>query len=454
MTEFFAETALLPEGWADRVAITVDAQGDIVSVRSQVDPEPGSVLLRCCVPGMANLHSHSFQRAMAGLTERRGPGSDSFWSWRQLMYAFNERLTPDHVEAIAGWVQVEMLEAGFTSVGEFHYLHHAPDGSPYDDPAEMAARICAASDRTGIALTLLPVFYRWAGFGRQAPSEGQRRFLNDPDSYAELHAASARHVARLDHAHIGIAPHSLRAADLADIDAIRPLAKAGPVHIHIAEQVREVEDCLAATGARPVRHLLDHQDVDERWCLIHATHMNTSETRDLARSGAVAGLCPLTEANLGDGLFPAVDYLAEGGMFGIGSDSHIRIDLAEEIRLLEYGQRLTRRERNVLAGAGQSTGRRLFEASLSGGARALQHRQGQLSPGMRADLVELDTHHPGLTGRRGDALLDSWLFCGERSLVRSVHVGGRECVREGRALARETMDKAWRNTLADILEGV
>ncbi len=403
---------------------------------------------------MANLHSHSFQRAMAGLTERRGPGSDSFWSWRKLMYAFNERLTPDHVEAIAGLVQVEMLEAGYTSVGEFHYLHHAPDGSRYDDPAEMAGRICAAAGTSGIALTLLPVFYRWSGFGQQAPSEGQRRFLNTPDSYAELHAAAARHVAVLEHGQIGIAPHSLRAADLSDIDEIRPLADNAPIHIHIAEQVREVEDCQATTGARPVRFLLDHQPVDERWCLVHATHMDAGETGDLARSGAVAGLCPLTEANLGDGLFPAVDYLAAGGAIGIGSDSHIRIDLAEEIRLLEYGQRLTRRERNVLAEAGQSTGRRLFEACLAGGARALMQKQGRLATGYRADFVELDMDHPSLIGRRGDSLLDSWLFCGERSLVRSVHVGGTECVREGRALARDSVDKAWRRAMTDVMEGL
>ncbi len=454
MTEFFAESALLPEGWVDRVAITVDAHGVITAVTPDSDPGPDSVLLRCCLPGMANLHSHSFQRAMAGLTERRGPGADSFWSWRQLMYAFNQRLTPEHVEAIAGLVQVEMLEAGFTSVGEFHYLHHAPDGTRYDDPAEMAARICAASQTTGIGLTLLPVFYRWAGFGRQAPSEGQRRFLNDPDTYADLHAASARHVARLDHGAIGIAPHSLRAADMADIDAIRPLAKGGPIHIHIAEQTREVEECVAATGTTPVRHLLDSQPVGPRWCLVHATHMDEDETRDLASSGAVAGLCPLTEANLGDGLFPAVDYLDEAGLIGIGSDSHIRIDLAEEIRLLEYGQRLMRRERNVLAEPDQSTGRRLFEACLSGGTQALQQKHPRIAPGWRADFVELDTGHASLVGRQGDALLDSWLFTGDARMVRSVHVGGRECVRDGRALARDSVDKAWRKTLTEIMDGL
>jgi formiminoglutamate deiminase len=452
MTEFHAETCLLPAGWASRVSIRVDKTGSLAQITPDSDPAPGAIRLGTVVPGMANLHSHSFQRAMAGLTEVRGAGEDSFWSWRQLMYAFNERLSPDHVEVIASMVQIEMLEAGFTSVGEFHYLHHAPDGSAYDDPAEMAGRICAAADRTGIALTLLPVFYRWSGFGRQQPGDGQRRFLNDPDSYARLLEAALGHTRRLRHARTGIAPHSLRAADMDDIAAILPLADGGPIHIHIAEQTAEVDDCLAATGVRPVRHLFDHQPVDDRWCLIHATHMDAGETRDLAVSGAVAGLCPLTEANLGDGLFPAADYLAAGGRIGIGSDSHIRIDLAEELRLLEYGARLTARRRSVLAAPRASTGRTLFDAALAGGARALGQASGAIAPGQRADLVELDTGHPVLSGRRGDKLLDSWLFSGDSRLVRSVHVGGRACVRGGRALARDPVVSAWHRVLADILE--
>ena len=452
MTEFHAETALLPTGWADRVSLQVDAAGTLTRITPNSEPAPNARRLSCLVPGMANLHSHSFQRAMAGLSEVRGPGTDSFWSWRQLMYAFNARLSPEHIQAIAGLVQVEMLEAGFTSVGEFHYLHHAPDGSAYDDPAEMSARICAAAATTGIALTLLPVFYRWAGFGEQPASEGQRRFITDPDRYLDLHASAARHAARLDHAQIGIAPHSLRAASIGDIKTLTDALSPACIHIHIAEQVKEVEDCLAATGARPVRHLLDSLDIDPRWCLVHATHMDASETRDLARSGAVAGLCPLTEANLGDGLFPAPEFLAAGGRIGVGSDSHIRIDLAEEIRLLEYGQRLTRKQRNVLTARGTSTGRTLFDACLAGGAQALAQPAAGLATGQRADFVELDRDDPVLISRTGDALLDSWLFCGSARQVKSVFVAGQCRVEDGRALARHDVEREWKRTLKSLLE--
>ncbi len=452
-TEFHCAQALLPCGWAEQVRVRVDSAGMILSLQADQAPGPNATRLGTVVPGMANLHSHAFQRAMAGLSEQRGPGADSFWSWRDVMYRFLDRLTPDSVEAIAALVQIEMLEAGFTSVGEFHYLHHDESGAAYEDPAEMAARICNAAEQTGIALTLLPVFYRHAGFDAAPASHGQRRFLNDPDSFARLMEATRRHASELPHARVGIAPHSLRAASMSDISTILPLADGGPIHIHIAEQTAEVEACLEATGQRPVRHLLEHQPVDERWCLVHATHMDDQETQALAASGAVAGLCPLTEASLGDGLFPAVDYIASNGRFGIGSDSHIRIDLAEEIRLLEYGQRLARRERNVLASTGASTGRALFDACLRGGAQALGQPMGRLEVGQRADLVELDTEHPVLVGRQGDRLLDSWLFAGDARQVRSVHVGGVCRVREGRARIRPAVEAdyagIWRTMLED-----
>lgn len=453
MAEFYCRSALLPDGWADGVAIRVDEAGLIADINPGTPPAKDAARLGTVVPGLANLHSHSFQRAMAGLTERRGEGEDSFWSWRQLMYAFNDRLTPDHVEAIAAWVQVEMLESGFTSVGEFHYLHHGPDGTPYDDRAEMAGRICAAAASTGIALTLLPVYYRYSGFNAAPASDGQRRFLHDPDGYAALIEAARRHVAALPHARLGLAPHSLRAAPVNDISAILPLVENVPLHIHIAEQTQEVEDCIAATGQRPVAHLMDHVAVNADWCLVHATHIDADETTALARSGAVAGLCPLTEANLGDGLFPAQTYLDAGGQIGIGSDSHIRIDLAEELRLLEYGVRLTARRRNALAAPGQSTGRTLFEAALAGGAQALKQPAAGLAPGQRADFVELDTENPHLTGRSADALLDSWIFCGDKGCVRSVHVGGRAQVTAGRARARESALAAYRTAIADLLHG-
>ena len=453
MTEFHLDRALTCEGWSRHVTIRTGPDGRIETLDADQACPPGAIRLGTVVPGLANLHSHAFQRGMAGLSERRGTGEDSFWSWRTLMYAFNDRLTPDHVEAIAALAYAEMLESGFTSVGEFHYLHHAPDGTAYDDPAEIAGRIAAAAQDTGIAVTLLPVFYAHAGFGGAVPDHGQRRFIHDLDGYARLHEAARSHLAGLDHAVLGLAPHSLRAATAQEISAILPLVENGPIHIHIAEQVREVEDCQAATGARPVRHLLETQPVDERWCLVHATHMDAAEIRDLAASGAVAGLCPLTEANLGDGLFPAIDYLAAGGRIGIGSDSHIRIDLAEELRLLEYGQRLTRRARNCLAAPGAHTGRSLFDAALAGGAQALAQPAAGLAIGQRADFVELDAEDPVLAGREGDAILDSWLFCGDGRQVRRVFVGAVERVREGRVPEREAINRGFRKALADLLDG-
>jgi formiminoglutamate deiminase len=316
----FCETALLPDGWASGVRLEI-AAGRIGKVVRDCAPQPEDERIAIALPGVGNLHSHAFQRAMAGLTERRGQGDDSFWTWRTLMYRFVAGMTPDDVEAIAAQAYVEMLEAGFTRVGEFHYVHHAADGTPYGDIAEMAARIATAADRTGIGLTLLPVFYAHGGFGGVAPSTAQARFLNDSDRYARLIAESRTAVAGLPDAVVGIAPHSLRAVTPDELSAILPLAGDGPIHIHIAEQIKEVSDCVAWSGKRPVAWLLDAASVDRRWCLVHATHMTEDETVRLAGSGAVAGLCPITEANLGDGIFPAAAFRAAGGAFGVGSDT-------------------------------------------------------------------------------------------------------------------------------------
>jgi formimidoylglutamate deiminase len=302
------EQALLADGWAKDVRFTI-TEGMIARVDTDVARQSGETAHGPCLPGLPNLHSHAFQRAMAGLTEVRGPAGDSFWTWRALMYRFVDRLGPDEVQAIAALAYMEMLETGSTRVGEFHYLHHDKDGGAYADPAEMAARIAAAADETGIGLTLLPVFYAHAGFGGVAPGEGQRRFIPDVDSYGQLVEASRAAVSGLPDAVVGIAPHSLRAVTGEELTAILPLAGANPIHIHIAEQTQEVDDCLAATGARPVRWLMNNAPVDKRWCLVHATHLNAMETERLAKSGAVAGLCPITEANLGDGVFPAHDFL-------------------------------------------------------------------------------------------------------------------------------------------------
>jgi len=450
MTSLWFETALLTDGWAKDVRISV-ADGRIASVVVGVEPsgldERGAVAL----PGLANLHSHAFQRAMAGLTEARGPTADSFWSWRELMYHFVGRLDPADLEAIAGLAYAEMLECGFTRVGEFHYLHHAPDGRAYDNVAEMGVQIAAAADQTGIGLTLLPVFYAHAGFGGALPAEGQRRFVNSLDDYTKLLDASRTAVTGLVGAQVGVAPHSLRAVTRSELVAIS--GGADPVHIHIAEQVREVEDCLAWSGARPVEWLLANAEVDSRWCLVHATHMTADETRRMARSGAVAGLCPITEANLGDGLFPAAAFLEAGGLIGVGSDSNVRIDLAEELRLLEYGQRLSLRGRNILAaGAGASTGATLYRHARAGGARALGLPPTTgLSIGGAADLVALDGDHPDLVGRSGDAILDAYVFAAGSRLVKDVWRAGRKVVEDGRHHARDRIVARYRVTLDRLL---
>jgi formiminoglutamate deiminase len=448
------EQALLSDGWAKDVRFTI-TDGMISRIDTDVARQSGETAHGPCLPGLPNLHSHAFQRAMAGLTETRGPTGDSFWTWRELMYRFVDRLGPDEVQAIAALAYMEMLETGSTRVGEFHYLHHDKDGSPYADPAEMAARIAAAADETGIGLTLLPVFYAHAGFGGVAPGEGQRRFIHDVDGYGRLIEASRAAVAGLPDAVVGIAPHSLRAVTGEELTAIISLAGSGaganPIHIHIAEQTQEVDDCLAATGARPVRWLMNNAPVDKRWCLVHATHLNAMETERLAKSGAVAGLCPITEANLGDGVFPAHDYLAAGGAFGIGSDSNVLIDAAEELRTLEYAQRLTRRARNVLAKAPKgSTGGELFRAAVNGGAQALGV-VGGLRRGRPADFVTLDRAHPAMIGRDGDALLDSWVFAGRHGAVDGVWRGGRQVVSGGRHHAREAILARYRTALGSVL---
>ena len=445
------EQALLPTGWASAVRLTL-ADGRIAAVEADVALRPDDAAGGVALPGLGDLHSHAFQRGMAGLAETRGPAGDDFWTWREVMYRFLERLTPEAVEAIAALAYVEMLETGFTRVGEFHYLHHGPGGRAYDDPAEMAARIAAAAAQTGVGLTLLPVFYAHSGFGGADPTAGQRRFVNDIDGFARLLGASRAALAGLEDAVVGLAPHSLRAVTPAELTALEPLAEGGPIHIHIAEQAREVEDCLAWSGRRPVEWLLDNAPVDARWCLIHATHMTAAETLALARSGAVAGLCPITEANLGDGLFPAAEYWAAAGAFGVGSDSNVLIDAAEELRTLEYGQRLSRRGRNLLArDQGGSTGADLYRGALAGGAQALGGVAGGLSVGASADIVGLRADHPSLAGRTSDALIDSLVFAAGRGAVDGVWRAGRKLVSDGRHHQRSAIEARYRRVLEGLL---
>jgi len=447
---YWCAHALLPDGWARGVRFEI-RDGRFAAITANVSAAAGDETLGVVVPGLPNLHSHAFQRAMAGLTEVRGASQDSFWTWRELMYRFVGRMSPDDVEAVTAQAYMEMLESGFTRVGEFHYLHHAPDGSAYEAPAEMAIRVAAAAAQTGIALTLLPVFYAQGGFDGRALSDQQARFRNDVDRYARLIDDSRRAIADLPQAVLGVAPHSLRAVSPAQLEAIVALASDGPVHIHIAEQTAEVEQCLAWSGQRPVEWLYAHSAPDARWCLVHATHLTPTETAAIAASGAVAGLCPITEANLGDGLFPAVDFLAAGGRWGVGSDSNVRIDAAEELRLFEYGQRLHHRVRNALAPAGGgSTGERLYRDATAGGAQALGI-DGGIADGVPADFLMLDADAVAFAGRPVESWIDSWLFAAARPAVDGVWRAGRRCVANGQHLQRKAIEARFRRTLERLL---
>ena len=448
MQDYWFAKALLPGGWHDDVRIGV-SDGRIAAITPGAPPAPDDQRHFAVLPGLANVHSHGFQRGMAGLSERRGHTDDDFWSWRDVMYRFNDRLTPDDIAAITAQAYVEMLETGFTRVGEFHYLHNAPDGAPYTDRAETAAAIAHAARTSGIGLTLLPVFYAHSDFGGAAPHQGQRRFITGIDSFAALFEASRRHLPA--DANIGIAPHSLRAVTPAELAAIVPLADGGPIHIHIAEQTREVDACVAWSGARPVEWLLANAPVDQRWCLIHATHLTRAECAALAKSGAVAGLCPITEANLGDGTFPAVDYLAAGGRFGIGSDSNIAIDAAAELCALEYSQRLSARKRALL-GSEQtpSVGLNLFQGALKGGAQALGVASG-LQVGAPADMFTLAADHPVFAGADTATLLDRWIFAGRPGTVDAVWRGGAQVVSGGQHHARAQVATRYRGTLTRLL---
>jgi formimidoylglutamate deiminase len=455
----FAEHAWLPEGWRRDVLLEWNAAGLLSSVASDSAAPAGAARAAGpLLPGMTNLHSHAFQRAMAGLTEYRASAADSFWSWRDLMYRFAAKLSPAGLHAIAQWLYVEMLKAGYTSVCEFHYVHRRPDGSPYANPAELAAQVVDAARASGIGITMLPVLYQYSGFGSEPPRADQRRFIETPDSLLGL-LDTLRTTHPEDSARrYGVAPHSLRAVSGASLrallDGLDAQMPGAPVHIHIAEQTAEVEVCVATTGARPVQWLLDRFDVNARWCLVHATHIDAQETAALARSGAVAGLCLTTEANLGDGIFPARDYLEAQGQFGIGSDSHIAVDWRAELRLLEYGQRLLGRQRNVLASAHcPQVAERLFAAALAGGARAGGLATAGLMPGQRADWIVLDPAHPALDAHAPDAWLSGVVFCehGETP-VRDVYCGGDKIVDARRHRDEAQVYARYRAALAALLQ--
>ena len=447
----WAKTALLPEGWRHDVLVEIGESGRIRRVQSG-QPAQGM----CCsvlIPAPANLHSHAFQLAIAGLTETRGAASrDDFWSWRSRMYAFLERGTPEDVEAITAYAQVLMLEAGYARVAEFHYLHHDTNGNAFENVAEMSLRILAAADDTGIGLTLLPVLYQHAGCDGAELSGPQRRFGLSRGLYRQVLEDAERACRQLPgDSNVGIAVHSLRAvspATMAWAEGLRPEA---PFHMHLAEQPAEVAEVKAALGARPVQWVLDNFNVDRRWCLVHCTQMTEAETRALAASGAIAGLCPITEANLGDGPFDGVRYLEQDGLLGIGTDSNVSISLAGELRALEYSQRLRDGSRAALAvGRQPSTGRTLFDAACQGGAYALGHAPTAIAPGSWADLVELNADDPLFAGVAGDALLDTWIFAGGNRLVKNVWAAGRHLVQNHRHVRRDEVARKARRVLGPL----
>jgi formimidoylglutamate deiminase len=429
-----AAHALLPSGWAEQVLIETDTAGLITRVTpNQAAPAGAQICHGPVLPGMPNLHSHAFQRAMAGLAEVALNPEDSFWTWRDLMYRLVGRLNPDQVEAIARYLYIDMLKGGYTAVAEFHYLHHDQNGKPFADPSEMSQRVLAAAESTGIAITLLPVMYAHGGFGGKDPSEGQRRFIHSTEQYLKLQERLAKDCARPGR-HLGFCFHSLRAVTLDEIKAVMASSQDDrPVHVHIAEQQKEVDDCLAWSGRRPIQWLYDNVEVDQRWCLIHATHAEEDEVAAMVKSRAIAGLCPTTEANLGDGLFPAVAFADQGGRWGIGSDSHVSLSVVEELRWLEYGQRLKHERRNRLHGLQtKHVAGYLYNAALDGGAQALGQKMGALAPGYRGDLVVLDGQHPLLAHVSGDDILGRWLFAGLNRMVKDVMVGGQWVVQDGR----------------------
>lgn len=451
MTVIFARRARVSTGWVADLSVTLD--GDRIAALSPDSKRAANaVCVDTLLPAPANVHSHAFQRAMAGMTERRSANRDSFWTWRELMYRFANRITPDQLEAIAALTFMEMQEAGYASVGEFHYLHHQPGGAPYAALDELSARIFAAASQTGIGLTLLPVLYSYGGAGKKPLAHEQLRFGNDVDRFTRLVSdACGKAGANMN---VGIAPHSLRATSPEDLQRVVAAHPGGPVHIHIAEQPKEVADVEAWLGARPVEWLLANAPVNDRWQLVHATHMTDVETTALAKSGAIAGLCPITEANLGDGVFNGPAYLDAGGAFGVGSDSNVRISLTEELRMLEYSQRLHRLSRNVLVVKGAGVGETLYLGAAAGGAKALGREAGSIEAGRIADLVAIDSAAPALCALKDEQLLDGLCFAASDNVVTDVWSAGRRVVSGGRHHARDAIVKTYKTAISALLSGL
>ncbi|KTC91813.1 MULTISPECIES: formimidoylglutamate deiminase [Legionella] len=453
---YFASTAFLPKGWAENVLITVDEAGYISNISPNHSSSSTATLLKGIVlPGMLNLHSHAFQRAMAGLAEHATGEKDSFWTWREVMYQFLAKLTPEDLQIIAAQVYVEMLKAGYTTVGEFHYVHHQPNGQPYQDRSLISQHIIAAAKETGLAITLLPTLYHYSGFGRQPATANQKRFINDETQILDIISSLLANYSHDPQVTIGLAHHSLRAISPEMLrqatEGLKSLATQSPIHIHIAEQTKEVDDCIRWSAQRPVEWLLNNMNIDPYWCLVHATHMTETETKRLAASGAIVGLCPTTEANLGDGLFNLPDYLEAQGRWGIGSDSNISVSVIEELRLLEYGQRLLRRERALVKTAVEpSVGTTLYQMALRGGAQALGRSAGSIEIGKRADFIVLDAQNPALLSRTNHLILDSLIFSGNVNPIRHVIAGGQQVVKDFKHFAEDKLLNAYAKTIKKL----
>lgn len=449
--QIFSARALVENQWKSDVLVSVDPQGLIERIDVSATPTSGSIKVDSLLPSIANLHSHTFQRAMAGMTEYRAKAQDSFWTWRQLMYRFLEHLTPEHIEAIAAQVFLEMLEAGYASVGEFHYVHHAPGGGHYASQTELSDRILAAAKQAGIGLTHLPVLYTYGGARKEELAGGQLRFGHSVNQFLRLmEDLQAKLPAAHSDTTLGIAPHSLRATSPEELSEVTSSFGDGPVHIHIAEQPKEVDEISAWLGAKPVEWLLNNQNVSERWCLIHATHMTQKELVGVAQSGAVAGLCPITEANLGDGAFSGPQFLAAGGVFGVGSDSNVRISLSEELRTLEYSQRLRDIARNLMVMGEGSVGHSLYCGAAKGGAQAIGRNAGKIAVGLLADLTAINADHPYLCALSEDQLLDGFCFAADDSVVTDVWSAGRHMVQEGHHVHRDAILANFRAAMTDL----
>ena len=446
-----ARQALTATGWMENASIEIGRNGTITALKTNT-PNENAHCVDILLPGVANVHSHSFQRAMAGLAESRSnKGDDDFWSWRALMYKFLDRLTPDIIQAIAAQVQLESLEAGFTSIGEFHYIHHQPSGAPYAQIAELTSRLVEAAQETGIGYTHLPVLYMRGGFDNSPLSDSQRRFGCNIDQFTELFEEAKKIIeCSLPDYRLGIAPHSLRAVDKESLALATTLSFDSAIHIHIAEQTAEVDAARAVLGARPVEWLIDNASVNENWCLIHATHMNKSEASAIATNGASVGLCPVTEANLGDGIFDAPEFVEVGGRICVGSDSNIRISLTEELRMLEYSQRLNTRRRNLLTGETGSCGRFLLEETARVGARAIGRDAGEIREGALADMIALNVRNTALDGLNGDQLLDSWIFSGDDRYIDDVWSAGRHVVRGGTHIHRDKITPRFLSVMKNL----